>query len=143
MEREVEAKIREAYEALFEAWEALRKHRNDEAIKNAIKCIKASMETVRKISKHFFNDENLIKTSNKIIEKMGGIAKLEKRRILRAILIEKIWLNPQIIEILEARILNLEAKSILKETEARMAIDHASEVYYWADSIIFKLLKQT
>lgn len=141
MKREIEIKIREAYQTLFEAWEALRKHQNDEAIRKAIKCIKASMETVRKTSKYLFNNEDIIKTSDKIIEKMNGIIRLERRRIARALLIERIWLNPYLIRLVEKGTLDLKPKSILKEEEARIAVDHASEVYYWADSVVFKLIK--
>lgn len=142
LEDELERMIREAYETLFKAWEALRKHQNDEAIRKAIECIEISMKTVRRLSKKLFGDEDITRTSSQIIEGMKGIRRLESRRIARALLIEQIWANPYLRKIVEEGAINLKPRNILREVEARIAVDHASEVYYWADSVIFKLVKE-
>jgi len=135
--------IKEAYEALFEAWEALRRGENQKAVRMSIKTIEKSVNAVKITLREVLGaSENLMESADTIIKAMEGIKSLEKRRLARVHLIEALWLNPKVIQICEQGMYDLKPKNILKELEARAAVEHASEVYYWADSVTFKLVRK-
>ena len=101
-----------------------------------------SIKAVELASKEVLGGKgNLIEDAMIIVSAMEGIMKLELRRIVRAKLIEALWTNPKVTQICSEGLMGLKPREILSESEARLAVDHASEIYYFADSVVFKILK--
>ncbi|HDO21011.1 MAG TPA: hypothetical protein ENG81_05805 [Candidatus Bathyarchaeota archaeon] len=137
--KEIDKIYEEAYNSLFNAWEALRKMRVDQCLQDAVETIKKCIHIYEKIFLERYGIRDPMKNLEKILNFIGGIRRLEKRRIIRAYIIKSIWLNGNVEKTIKYGRLGMEPNIIFKEMEARMAVEHASEIYQYISSLIHGL----